>query len=122
MKSFLEALKSFFGSVWHNLMDYLHIALPQAWAIVLSDLLPLADPIVMDLQNSTMTGDEKRAHAEALLQTAAVKAGIDATVSLIRSAVGLAVLKMKATAPTTPVAPEGSLPGGSTVMPSAPDA
>lgn len=115
MKNFLEAIGNFFSSAWHTLLQYLHIAIPEVTAALLNDLLKVADPIVADLQSQNMTGAQKRDQAAVLIQAAAVQAGWDVGTSLIHAAIELAVLKLKATAPTGPVAPGGVMPGGETV-------
>lgn len=117
MGEFFKAIERFFTSAWRVLGEYLHIAIPEVTAALLNDLLVVADPIVADLQNQTLTGPQKRDQAFALLEGAAVKAGWDVGHSLLNAAIELAVLKMKATAPTTPVAPGGVFPGGETVPP-----
>ena len=117
MGNLLAALGRFFSSAWKTLGEYLHIAIPEATAALLNDLLPVADPIIQDLQSQNLTGAQKRDQAVALLQSAAIKAGWDVGASLVNAAVELAVMKMKATQPTTPVAPGGNLPGGNTVSP-----
>ncbi len=117
MKNFLSAIANFFGSAWHTLLDYLHIAIPEATAALLNDLLQAADPIVADLQNQNLTGAQKKEAAFSALQSVAAKAAWDVGASLINAAIELAVLKLKATTPTTPVAPGGNLPGGNTVTP-----
>ncbi len=60
MKNFLQAIESFFGSAWHTLLDYLHIAIPEATVALMNEALSLADPIVADLQNQSLTGQQKR--------------------------------------------------------------
>lgn len=114
MGNLLEAIGRFFTSAWKTLGEYLHIAIPEATAALLNDLLPVADPIIADLQSQQLTGVQKRDQAFTLLQGAAVKAGWDVGASLLNAAIELAVLKMKATQPTSPVAPGGNLPGGET--------
>lgn len=122
MGNFLKAIEQFFASAWSKLAVYLHSAIPEATAVILNDLLAAADPIVADLQNQNLTGEQKKTQAFSLLEALAVKAAWDVGASLINSAIELAVLKLKATAPTTPVAPAGNLPGGETVTTGAADA
>lgn len=110
----LNALGRFFSSAWKTLGEYLHIAIPEATAAVLNDLLQVADPIIQDLQSTSLTGEEKRQQAIALIQGKAIQAGWDVGVSLIHAAIELAVLKNKATQPTSPVADGGVLKGGET--------
>ena len=117
MGNLLTAIENFFKSAWSTLGAYLHIAIPEATAVLLNDLLASADPIVTDLQNQNLTGQQKKDAAFAALQSVAVKAAWDVGASLINAAIELAVLKLKATTPTTPVAPGGNLPGGNTVIP-----
>ena len=117
MKNFLAAIGSFFGSAWHLLLNYLHVAIPEATAALMNDLLTAADPIVADLQNQNLTGQQKKDAAFTLLSSVATKAAWDVGASLINTAIELAVLKLKSTTPTTPVATAGNLPGGNTVIP-----
>lgn len=115
MKNFLAAIQGFFSSAWHTLLQYLHIAIPEVTAALLNDLLAVADPIVADLQNQGLSGEEKRKQAVALIQGEVAKAGLDVGLIFIHAAIELAVLKQKALQPTGPVAPGGNLPGGETV-------
>lgn len=117
MKDFLQSIENFFKSAWSTLVQYLHIAIPEATAKALNDLLQLADPIVADLNNQNLTGAQKREQAVSLLQGKVAQIGLDVGISLINSAIELAVLKLKATQPTTPVAIGGNLPSGSTTDP-----
>ncbi len=115
MHNFLKAIENFFGGAWHLLLQYLRIAIPDATAALLNDLLAIADPIVADLQNQGLSGEEKRKQAALLIQGKAVQAGWDVGVALIHAAIELAVLKQKALQPTGPVAPGGNMPGGESV-------
>ncbi len=117
MGQFLNFLKNFFGGVWHFLLDYIHIALPEEKAIILKDLLTLADPIVSDLNNQSLSGSQKRDAAFTAISAAILKIGKDVAASLVYLAVELAVQRLKSLQPTTPVAPGGVLPGGNTVAP-----
>ncbi len=117
MHNFLNAIENFFKSAWATLAQYLKIAIPEATAALLNDLLLAADPIVSDLQNQSLTGPQKREAAFTALSTVATKAAWDVGASLINAAIELSVLKMKQIQPTGPVAPAGVMPGGSTVAP-----
>lgn len=116
MGDFLSAISRFFTSAWRTLGEYLHIAIPEATAVLLNDLLKLADPIVSDLNNNSLSGSQKRDQAYTLLSSAASRAAIDVGTSLINAAIELAVLKMKSNYRIQAVAPNGNLPNGVTVQ------
>ena len=105
MGTLLSAIGKFFSSAWRTLGEYLHIAIPEATAVLLNDLLKIADPIISDINNSSMTNNQKRDHAFSLISQEASKIALDVGSSLINSAIELSVLKLKATTPNTPVAP-----------------
>jgi hypothetical protein len=112
MHGFLTAIENFFKSAWGTLVQYLRIAIPDATAAVLNDLLQAADPIVSDLQNQNLTGPQKREAAFTALQGVATKAAWDVGASLVNVAIELAVQKIHATQSTAPVAIGGNLAGG----------
>ncbi len=109
--NFINGLKNFLGSVWHFLTDYIHAALPEAKAILLKDLLELADPIVADLNNQDMTGVQKRDQAIQLITGKASQAGLEIGMSLINLAIEMAVQRAKNAQATLP-GNGGVLPGG----------
>lgn len=95
MKGFLEFIKSFFGGVWHFLLDYVHVAIPEAKAVLLKDLLPIADKIVKDLNDKDMTPIEKRDAAFGAIAVKAAAIGIDVATHLIYLAIEMAVTKLR---------------------------
>lgn len=117
MKNFINAIKNFFTSAWGLLLDYLHIAIPEETAILLNEVLSLADPIVQDLNNQNLTGLQKRDQAVVLIQAKASQAVLDMGIGLIHAGVELAVLKLKAAQPIGPVAVGGNMPGGEVSSP-----
>lgn len=111
MGKFLDFVKSFFGSVWHFLADYLHAAIPEATAVVMKDLLPIADTVVQDLSSTTMTGAQKKDAAVTAIQGKLASIGIDVGISLINLAIEMAVQKFKNT-PSVVAGNEGNVNAG----------
>lgn len=95
MGKFLDFIKSFLGSVWHFLTDYIHAAIPVATAEVLKQILPVADEVVSDLSSSTMTGKEKQAAAVEAITSKLTSIGIAVGIDLINLAIEMAVQKFK---------------------------
>lgn len=93
--NFINAFKAFIGSAWHFLTDYIHAALPEAKAILLKDLLELAEPVVSDLNDQSLTGAQKRDQAITLITGKASQAGLEIGTSLLNLAIEMAVQKVQ---------------------------
>lgn len=98
MGKFLDFIKSFFDSVWHFLADYFHAAIPETTAILLKDVLPIADSVVTTLNDSNLSAKEKKDAAFTAIQGKLVSIGMEVGISLINLAIEMAVQKMKNTA------------------------
>ena len=113
MHNFLQAIENFFSSAWKGLLTYLKAAIPEATAALLTDLCLAADPIVSDLENQSLTGQQKKDAAVAALSAVATKAAWDVGASLINTAIELAVQKLK----NTPKGNAGVVTTGAGVTP-----
>lgn len=108
MGQFLNFLKSFFGGVWHFLLDYIHAAIPEATAVIMKDLLPIADQEVAIVNDSQMSGAQKRDAAFAAIQGKLASIGLEVAGHLVYLAIEMAVTKLK----SVPDGNTGILPGG----------
>lgn len=111
MGKFLDFVKSFFGSVWHFLADYLHQAIPEATAIIMKDLLPIADSVISDLNSTTLTGSQKRDAAFNEITSKLSSIGMEVAAHSIYLAIEMAYSKLVATA-SVPVGNQGDLQQG----------
>lgn len=113
MGKFLDFIKSFFGSIWHFLVDYLHQAIPEATAIIMKDLLPIADTVVTDLNNQDLSGSQKRDAAFNEITSRLTGIGMEVAAHSIYLAIEMAYSKLVATkAGNEGVLPQGTQLGG----------
>lgn len=113
MGHLLDFLKGFFGGVWHFLLDYVHVAIPDSTAIIMKDLLPIADTVVADLNNKDMSGSQKRDAAFNAITSRIATIGLEVAGHLIYLAIEMAYTKLISIAThPAPAGNGGVLSGG----------
>jgi hypothetical protein len=101
LKAMVTQLEGFVGTAIHDLVVYVQAVIPAEEATVVNDLLPIAEGVLQDMTSNNPNWKTIGSDAEVALQTQAIKLGIDASITAIKVAVGLAMAKSGITANTT---------------------
>jgi hypothetical protein len=103
MKIF-EAIKNFFNSVGHVFHDFIEQAIPEVNQEIVNQIMPTVLSVVTTLNSKDISGEQKRAQAQAQLTQTFTSVGVD----LINWAIETAVQRLKQQTPQAPAAPSTS--------------
>ena len=96
MKQLFLKLWAWFSGASITFLEFLAPIIASQAAALLEKLAPIALAVAGSLAESGKSGEEKRRQAVEDIKAAAVAQGIDASVSVINTAIELALLNLKA--------------------------
>jgi hypothetical protein len=94
--SFLSGIKAFFSGFSSMFMLFIQAAIPPAKQILIAEFKDISIEVVKELSLTNLTSDAKRAEAIKRITDAIIANGKEASGSLVRLLIELAVSQLKA--------------------------